>query len=402
MIFVSKDLKPHVELLPFELVERKGVGHPDTIADAIAERASMYYSQYFHNKYDRIAHHWFDKVMLIGGSSNIEFGCGEVLKPYRIIFAGKAAKKYNDELVPLDEILFNAAKDVLSEVLTGFDAEKHLVIINEIVDYHGAGRINLRYQPMSSKDLVSLVDTNLVSNDCNLLSGFAPLSRLERIVYDVEQYINGKEFKKIMPQTGWDVKLVGSREYDTYKLLINIPFLAGQVEDVKSYFEYKNKAVKLIEQFISDKFDVKVELTVNPQDNNEKYYLTALGSVADTGDVGAVGRGNRINGLITPMRTMSIEAPAGKNPFDHTGKIYGHLVRKLSDEIYDEIKKPVEIHIFTSKEAKLNNPDHVSVQISDWTENEKDVLVINKIVKKRLDEVNEITKEFIFTGTIMW
>jgi S-adenosylmethionine synthetase len=34
------------------------------------------------------------------------------------------------------------------------------------------------------------------------------------------------------------------------------------------------------------------------------------------------GRGNRINGLITPCRPMRLEAAAGKIPVTHVGKIY--------------------------------------------------------------------------------
>ncbi|MEK3864595.1 methionine adenosyltransferase [Paenibacillus sp. FSL H7-0716] len=402
MIHIIKDKKTNIEKLSFELVERKGVGHPDTICDAIAERASRYYSQYFMDTYGRVAHHWFDKVMLIGGLSQIEFGRGELIKPYKVIFAGKGAKTYSNDNIPLYNILFKAAKDVLGEVLTGFDATKHLVVVDEIVNYHGAGRSNSRYQPMILEDLASLDRTDLVSNDCNLLSSYTPLSTLEMLVLYTEQYINGKLFKERFPETGWDVKLVGSREYEEYKLLINLPFIAGKVDSVDTYFQLKNQIYKDIMTFIYDNFAREVQLTINPQDKNGKYYLTALGSVADTGDVGVVGRGNRINGLICPMRSMSIEAPSGKNPLDHTGKIYGYLGEKLSKQIYQEIGKPNEVHIFTSKEAPLEQPDHVSVHIQDWDDNELERENIRRIVEESLREVHGISGEFIYGDITMW
>ena len=402
MIFVSKDTCKKVSDMPYEFVERKGIGHPDTICDAIAEKASVLYSKYFLEKYGRVAHHWFDKVMLIGGSAIIEFGEGRIVKPYKVIFAGKCAKKYANEYIPLYEILREATVDVLSRCLTGFDPDKHVVIVDETVDYHGAGRSNNRYQPMCKNDLVDIENIQLTSNDCNLLSSYAPFSILERLVLSSEQFINGKDFKKKFPEIGWDVKLVGYRNVDKYSLLINMPFIASLVKNVDEYFEIKNRAVEEIEKYLKSNFEVKVELNVNPQDLKGKYYLTALGSVADTGDVGVVGRGNRINGLITPMRTMSIEAAAGKNPLDHTGKLYGVLSRDLAQEVYKVIGKECEVHIFTAKESALDNPEHVSIHIFDWDENEEERRMVEAIVKEYLSHSSSITKKLIFDEEEMW
>lgn len=401
-ILIDSKLETSIEKLPFELVERKGVGHPDTICDAIAERASQYYSQYFYNNYGRVAHHWFDKVMLIGGESNLDYGRGEIIKPYKIIFAGKGAKYFGDQKIPLDEILYTACADVLSEVLTDFDPKKHMVIVDEIVDHQGAGRQNNRYRPNNADELVELNDQNLVSNDCNLLSSHAPLSRLEKLVLYTEQYVCGPTFKKINPDTGWDVKVFGSRQGEQFKLLVNIPFLAKDINSLEHYFQRKNEIQRQIADYVKQELNLTPELTLNATDRNGRPYLTVLGSVADTGDVGVVGRGNRLNGLITPMRAMSIEAPAGKNPLDHTGKLYGVLCQKLADQIFSTIGKPVEVHIFTSKEAALNNPDEISVRIQDWIENEDERAKVEKIIKININSMEDITKELIFDGITMW
>jgi len=391
-----------IEEIPFELVERKGIGHPDTLCDAIAEKASLYYSRYFLEHFDRIAHHWFDKVMLIGGCSEIGFGEGELVKPYKVIFAGKAAKKYKGIDIPLDSILTQAAIDVLSSSLTGFDETKHLEIVNEVVDYHGAGRHSSRYQPQSEKELVSLNNLDLVSNDCNLLTGYAPLSNLESLVLKTEQYINGTDFKKNHSETGWDVKIIGFRECQSYKLIINIPFLASKVHNEQEYFSKKSEIQESIEYFINNEFTMSVDVLINPQDKNKNFYLTALGSVADTGDVGVVGRGNRINGLITPMRPMCIEAPAGKNPLDHTGKIYGVLANKLALEIYNQIGSPVEVYIFVAKESTITSPDQVVVKLVDWEKNGESKKLVYDITNAMISNINNITIDFIKTGVTMW
>ena len=79
-----------VETLSVELVERKGVGHPDYIADSIAEAASRALSKYYIEHYGTILHHNLDKVLLVGGQANPRFGGGEVLQPIYIIIAGRA------------------------------------------------------------------------------------------------------------------------------------------------------------------------------------------------------------------------------------------------------------------------------------------------------------------------
>lgn len=381
-LHISSKKETSVENLPFELVERKGVGHPDTICDAIAERASMYYSQYCYKNFGRVAHHWFDKVMLIGGEADISFGYGKITKPYKLIFAGKGAHYFGENKIPIYDIFYEAASDVLKEVLTGFIPEEHVELSIEIVDYHGAGRANSRYRPMTIDDLVDLDTKTEVSNDCNLLSAHAPLSNLEKMVLYGEQYINGTEFKKANPDIGWDVKVFGSRHGDEYKIIANIPFIASYVKDEGYYYKRKDEIKRDILTFIENTVGIKPELMINPQDRNNKFYLTALGSVADTGDVGVVGRGNRLNGLITPMRSMSIEAPAGKNPMDHTGKIYGVLTQDIADKIYTILSKPVEVHIFTAKESPLTNPDEILVRVQGWEENVEDVQLIEQIVRK--------------------
>ncbi|MGF9726107.1 methionine adenosyltransferase [Bacillus safensis] len=391
-----------IEQIPYELVERKGVGHPDTMCDAIAERASQYYSQYCMEHFGRVAHHWFDKVMLLGGDADVSYGKGTMVKPYQVVFAGKGAYAYGDESIPLKKILFDAAKDVLSEVTTGFDPEEHLVIDCRIVDHQGAGRKNSRYRPMVETDMIEIGDPKLVSNDCNLLHAHAPLSRLEKLVLYTERYVNGPEFKKVNPDTGWDVKIFGSRRHEDFKLIVNMPFLAKDIHSLEEYFARKKECQDQIARYIHETLGLTPDLMLNATDRNGRPYLTALGSVADTGDVGVVGRGNRLNGLITPMRSMSIEAPAGKNPLDHTGKLYGVLAQRLADQIFETIQKPTEVHIFTSKEAPLHNPDEISVRIQQWDGNEVDRKRIEDLVMNAVLSMGDVTTDLIFKGVTMW
>jgi S-adenosylmethionine synthetase len=401
-VSVYADNAAQIEELPYELVERKGIGHPDTMCDAIAERASQLYSQYCLEHFGRVAHHWFDKVMIFGGEAFLEYGKGELTNPYTVLFAGKGAYQCGEQPIPLVDILRQAAAEVLDAVSTGFDPERHLIIDCRIVDHQGAGRRNSRYRPQSAADLIAIGDPGLVSNDTNLLHAYAPFSRLEQAVLDVEQLINGPEFKERHADTGWDVKVFGSRRGESFNFVVNMPFLAGLITSFAHYLERKEVCQAEILAKLTASLGVEPTLMVNPTDRNGLPYLTALGSVADTGDVGAVGRGNRVTGLITPMRSMSIEAPAGKNPLDHTGKLYGVMARQLAVRLHDLLGKPVETHIFTSKEAPLNRPDEVVIRVHGLSEDTDEEELIRKAVDDALSSTDELTREIIVTGVTMW
>lgn len=401
-VYIRERENVDVENQEFELVERKGVGHPDTMCDAIAETASRKYCQYCINVFGKPAHHWFDKVMLIGGQADVNYGKGIMIEPYTIIFAGKVTNCVGDTRIPVEKLLYQSAAEVLSTVLTGFDPRKHMKIVNYLVDYQGAGRKNDRYRPQSICELPELNSQDLVSNDCNLLSAYAPLTVLEAMTLFAERYINGETFKRENPDTGWDVKVFGHRENNKFSLLINMPFLAKDIISLEQYFKRKNEVYNDIKQKIERKFKQEVNLMMNATDRNGRPYLTALGSVADTGDVGVVGRGNRINGLITPMRPMSIEAPAGKNPIDHTGKIYSVVVNELAHEIYNSVRVPVSVHIFTSKERSLSDPDQIIVQLSKTEKKDIDYNKIIELIKNKMNHVSYTSRQIIIDGVEMW
>ncbi|HSJ96111.1 MAG TPA: methionine adenosyltransferase, partial [Myxococcota bacterium] len=66
------------EAEPVEVVERKGLGHPDSICDALAEAFSLALSRFYREHFGRILHHNVDKVLLVGGRAEPAFGGGAV------------------------------------------------------------------------------------------------------------------------------------------------------------------------------------------------------------------------------------------------------------------------------------------------------------------------------------
>ncbi|MFD4337462.1 methionine adenosyltransferase [Streptomyces anulatus] len=396
MLSIQRDC-PSIEDQPYELVERKGVGHPDTMCDAMAERMSRYYSLHCLKEFGGVAHHWFDKVTLYGGGAEIDYGRGELTSPYRVKVFGKAAYRVGDVEIPVQDIMFRAASDTLSEVTTGFDPGRHLVVELGVVDHQGSGRRASRYQPAGPQDLIPLRSTGLVSNDTNLLHGYAPLSRLENVVLELERLVNGSDFKQRHRDSGWDVKVFGSRRDNAFSLVVNMPFLAARIESMDQYWARKATIQRELEEFVASQGIQDFRMLMNATDRNGRPYLTALGSVADTGDVGVVGRGNRVNGLITPMRPMSIEAPAGKNPLDHTGKIYNVMAMRLARQVHETFGGPAQVHIFTSKEAPLERPDEVVV-----TTPQGDEPAIEALVDAAVAGTADLTVELIETGIALW
>ncbi|STP81983.1 S-adenosylmethionine synthetase [Enterococcus cecorum] len=386
--------------LDYEIVERKGSGHPDTLCDAIAERCSYEYCKYFKEKFNRYAHHWFDKVVLVGGRSDIRYGVGKIIEPYKILICGKCVKRVGDYEIPVYQIFQRAVDFVLTNTLTGYNAEQHRVIIDYTVDSHGTGRKSIRYQPREVDELQTLLMSENVSNDCNILSAHYPLSVLESSVLNLEKYLNSFDFKKILPQSGWDIKITGVKINQVYEYVVNVPILASMIRSKEEYYNYvdiiRDKCRCQLEQELGEK---KYKLIVNPQDSTGEPYITSLGSAADTGDVGVVGRGNRSNGLISPMRSMSIEAASGKNSMDHTGKIYTLMVHKISKDIYKKISKANQVHITTYKELPLVSPQQVIVEVEGKIDKSEEYC-IQELISYYLSEVgiqnllDQLTNEY--------
>ena len=78
-----------------EIVERKGIGHPDSISDGIAESVSRALCQVYMEKFNgKIMHHNTDEVQITAGESNPHFGGGEIIKPIDILLTGRGVSEF--------------------------------------------------------------------------------------------------------------------------------------------------------------------------------------------------------------------------------------------------------------------------------------------------------------------
>jgi S-adenosylmethionine synthetase len=147
---------------------------------------------------------------------------------------------------------------------------------------------------------------------------------------DIEKFLNSSEAKKKYPFVGEDIKVMGYRKGNDITITSAIAWVSEFVSSLNEYYEQKEKLKELLKKKFTDN-DTKV--FINTADKKDSIYLTVSGTSWENGDDGQVGRGNRINGLITPCRPMSLEAAAGKNPVSHVGKVYNFKAQEIAEKI---------------------------------------------------------------------
>lgn len=385
-----------------EFVERKGMGHPDTLSDALAEALSVKYSNYTLRKYGAVLHHNFDKVGLLGGSSRVEFGRGYMVKPIRVLLNGRASTRFGNEVIPVDDLLVKWSREFMETRLPLIDAKKNLEFQNNLSTQSSPGGIkgtrpetSLRahwFEPRSLEDLQER--KILLSNDTSMGIGYAPYTKLERLVIDIENTLNEEGFKRKNPWIGSDIKIMGFKDKQNFYLTICIPQIANYVHSVDEYKKNIAFSRKIIYD-IASKLDIKnLDLSINTRDNFDatELYLTAIGSSIESGDEGLVGRGNRVNGVISPNRPMSLEGACGKNPIYHIGKVYYCAADKIANEIYRKFGIANEVYLVSQSGRKLTDPWVVVVK---YQEGFKDLSRLKSLVKKEIKSIPLLTNEIL-------
>lgn len=387
------------ENLDYEFVERKGIGHPDTLSDALAETLSVKYSNYTLDKYGAVLHHNFDKVGLLGGASHVTFGEGHLTSPIRVLINGRASTKFGNELIPIKEMLILWSKEFMKLKFPMMDTEKDLVFHYNISTQSSPGKTEEIkstnaprkhwFEPRDLNDLPEL--NNLVSNDTSLGVGYAPYTILEQLILKIENTLNSDEFKKDNHWIGSDIKIMGFRHKQQFGITMCIPQIANYVNSADAYKNNQLNAVKEIHKIAKNLGIDKLELNINTRDNFDtvELYLTAIGSSIESGDEGLVGRGNRINGVISPTKPMSMEGACGKNPVYHIGKVYYVAANEISKKIYKKYKIPNEVALVSQSGRDLLDPWAIFVTLPIKFTNSDSV---KKFVENEIKLIPEITK----------
>ena len=324
-VVVSAPAGAHPDSREVEIVERKGRGHPDSIGDALAEAFSISLTRVYHEQCGAVLHHNVDKVLLAAGSSAPRFGGGEVIAPFDIYLAGRATQAVDGTVIPVTDIAEQASRTWLRANLHALDAQRHV-------------RIHTLVKPGSAA-LSALIAREqgpwVVANDTSFAVGHAPPSRLERVVLAVEQALTAPSTIAAHPMLGEDVKVMGLRRGHEIDLTIACAIFDRHVRGPSDYAEATALVKRLAEHAARDVHSHHIRVTVNAGDDVAagRLYLTVTGTSAEAGDDGQAGRGNRVGGLITPCRPMTLEAAAGKNVVSHVGKSYSIVAHQIAREL---------------------------------------------------------------------
>jgi len=384
------DLTPSI--FPVEIVERKGIGHPDTICDALAETLSLALCRFYRDQFGLILHHNVDKALLVGGESRPAFGGGEILTPMEIFLAGRATSSYKGVSVPIAELVEETSHRWLRDNFHALIPEQHVKI-------HTLVR-------KGSVELVDLYERQqltgvALANDTSCGVGYAPLDELEQLVYAVEQYLNSSEIKTRYPAIGEDIKVMGIRQDDAIMLTIACAFIDRFIKDVDEYLSYKQQVIDLVNNMTSDYTTLPVTVRVNTADALEKesLYLTVTGTSAEAGDDGEVGRGNRANGLITPNRPMNMEAVAGKNPVTHVGKLYNIVAGQICNELVSALPEIITAQCFmvSSIGQSIREPQVLELRLQLQADSQLPAIEsrIREITHAHLDRIETIQEQLI-------
>jgi len=343
-----------------EIVERKGTGHPDYICDAVMEAVSLALSREYIRRAGRVLHHNIDKGLLIAGSVEKCFGGGKVTNLMELVIGDRATFSSGGVDIPVEEIAREAALNWVGENLPDVDTETDISV--RVALRPGSAELSGIFSPQGAAPLLG-------ANDTSATVGLAPRTPTEETVYALERHLNSAGFKAAFPETGADVKVMGVRRGRSLDLVVACPLLARFVKSEKEYFERKEAVETALKDFTSTLPFDEVVLGLNTLDRpglgEAGVYISLLGTSAEDGDSGEVGRGNTIRGVIAPCRASSTEAAAGKNPVSHVGKIYAVLAQNLADEIYATTEGVDEARVYLVSRIgdPLDKPAHVYVQL---------------------------------------
>jgi S-adenosylmethionine synthetase len=169
------------------------------------------------------------------------------------------------------------------------------------------------------------------------------------------------------PEVGEDVKVMGVRQGERADFTIACALIGRHLESASEYVVRRAEIARAILETTRTVLDGPVHVRVNAADDDAagRLYLTVTGTSAESGDDGEVGRGNRVNGLITPYRPMSLEAAAGKNPVSHVGKLYNVAAHRLAHALVQRVPlvASAECILVSSIGRRVDDPALVDVRL---------------------------------------
>ncbi len=386
----------------FDVAERKGVGHPDSLADLVADAFSHRYIRWSQDNLGVIPNHWVDKVNLVGAAAEVSFGKFEIIKPVDCYLFGKVTERVGAATIPIENLFADAVTSVLPVALGDKRVLEHLRLHVNNSSGIAVDHDPQFYRPSSPTGVRGVLAAETVANDTVICVGGSRPGLAGSLAMRLESAITGPEFRAAHPAIGTDVKVVVVRVGSEVDITACVPCHPEAVESFAAYSETLSEvrvAVAVLVEGIlaADERASGIAgwgLHLNTKDVPGRGYLAPFGTSLGKGDCGAVGRGNRFSGTIEPLRPSSCEAPSGKNPLHHAGKIYSSLTLEAAAAILQQTGSFAEVTVAARNGAPLDEPAYVLVTL----DRHADALMsrqVEGIVRQTLATAGEFAGKFL-------
>lgn len=373
-------------LSPVEIVERKGVGHPDSLADALANEVSVAFSRHCLERFGVVLHHNVDKLYVGGGDTVPDYGTSVVRWPMSVVINGRMADMFGGEPIDIRSIQRDAALNYLQKVLPRLTSSDVRVDTNATQRH----RVTYRYRP---KDKTQIPHTiQLKANDTSCCVANWPPTVTESITYRLERYfwenVDGYAIPRF-PEVGQDIKVFVLRTGTHLEVTVCMPTissLTGSYATYRSIVAHHESALRELAHSIAAPAGLSVSLHVNEYQDP---YMLCIGTCAECGEEGVVGRGNNILGIISSNRIHTQESWAGKNPVYHTGRVLGYLTLKLARAVSTKLGVKCSIMAMTQCGGSLIPPASLVVTTDRSVDRHKveEIVDADLISARYLDEI---------------
>jgi S-adenosylmethionine synthetase len=345
-----------------EVVERKGLGHPDTLADALAERMSVAYSRHCLERFGAVLHHNLDKLYLRGGHCRIGLGEFEMAAPVTLVIGGRVSASFGGDPVGHRELFEETARDYFSTVLPQFDHARWLRVEHATTS---RSRFPAWFHPQILEDLPEL--TCPTASDTAVVTAWWPETPAERVTLALERHVNQEGAGPRYREIGQDVKILTVRRDQLLHITVNAAVHPLAATDIGTYEAITGKLRAELDQVAGSLLGgaFKHQLSLNTSAANpyhgKRCYLLGTGSCLECGEEGFVGRGNTHAGYIPLHRPKSAEAAFGKNPVYHSGKVYTIHAAQIARRVFEETAAPATVTIASQHSDPLRRPSFIDV-----------------------------------------
>ena len=369
-----------------EVVERKGMGHPDTLADKLAEICSRTYSNYCLNKFGCVLHHNFDKLYIGAGCFRYENNKIVMYDKVKVYLNGRVSNTMNGENVDVEAILVPVIKDYLKSVLPNLDVENELEIhINATQNT----KINNWFTPRNINDVPDARE--IFSGDTSLCLASTGFTTCEKLCFEIEKFFFNRNEKGYpypkFDDVGQDIKVMVSRIDKDVDITMCLPVYSYKYKTYEEYVEIIKKYERMINKLVMDidntsKYNYTININKFSDGAYYRYYSLVKGSCIECGEEGVVGRGNKSSGLISSFRPHTMEAPYGKNERYHTGRVLDFLCKELSEKIYNKYGIKNSIYCIARNKNPLLKPYFFCISTKENIEKAK----VENLIRKIFDE----------------